>query len=100
MSRYTYVTASGSEYEVDFDKQLWKKNGGPSERIWWAHGVDSEEANKCKDWSDVEVAPRTNIREGVHLYIGSRDVWWLSTPIKEVIEHGKDRADKDDGITG
>lgn len=89
MSRYTYVTDSGAEYEVDYDKQLWKKNGGASERIWWVRGVDPEAVKECRGWADVEASPEVEIRVGVRLYIGSRDVWWLSTPIKEVIKHGE-----------
>lgn len=86
----TYVTASGSRYEVDHEKGFWRKNSGSRERLHWIYGVDSEEAKRCRNWADVGNLPEKEVVPGVRLYIGSGDVWWLSTEIREVIEDGKD----------
>lgn len=85
----TYVTETGSKYEVDHERGFWKKNGGPTQRIWWAYGVEADAADKCGSWSDVQELPKLPITPGVRMYIGSREEWWLTTEIVEVIEDGE-----------
>lgn len=82
----TYVTESGSRYCISEDGLFWRKNDGSRERLYWAYGVDPDLVKSCKAWGDLEGLPQEEIREGVRLFIGNWEVWWLSTVIKEVIK--------------
>lgn len=86
----TYITQNGSRYEVNYEKGFWRKNNGYWEQLLWAYGIDTEDTKECRGWADVHRLPEREIAEGRHLYIGNGDVWWLTTPVKEIIEDGED----------
>jgi len=80
------TTKSGAVYLIDEERSFWKKNNDPWERTYWAHGVYPEDFIR---WHNKEPYDHQPIAPGVHLYIGCRGSWWLSTPIISVeeIEH-------------
>lgn len=73
-------TLGGSSYFISTEYGWWRKNEGSWERIWWAHGV-SPETDTLIAARDAKQLP---IEVGNLLYIGSRDIWWLSTVIEKV----------------
>lgn len=77
------TTKSGSIYLIDEERGFWKKNNDFGERIWWAYGIYGEDVAK---WFNKEELDKQPIKPGVHLCIGGRDVWWISTPIVSVEE--------------
>lgn len=77
------TTKSGAVYVVNEKDGFWKKNNDPVERILFCHGVYPEDLIK---WHNKEPYDQQPISQGTHLYIGSKDVWWLSTPIVSVEE--------------
>ena len=86
----TVITETGSQYRIDEDRGRWQKNSGPWETIWWAYGVALENLRECKTWDEVGRVPERPIEPGNRLYIGARDIWWLSTEIVEVTDDGSD----------
>lgn len=77
------TTKSGSFYFIDEDRGFWRKNSEQIERIFYAHGIYPEDLIK---WHNKEPYEKQPIKVGTHLHIGSRDVWWLSTPIVSIEE--------------
>jgi hypothetical protein len=81
------VTNSGSVYLIDEEHRSWRKNNEPIERIWWCKAFVIDNAPNAKTWADISEAAEDRFPEvGEHLYIGARDVWYLSTPIISVEE--------------
>ena len=79
------TTATGSVYLVDYENRFWKKNNEPTERLWFlqqsavpASEIEYPWVNRDK-WEDVEVP-----EIGKHMYIASRDVWYISTEVVSV----------------
>jgi hypothetical protein len=66
------------------DDGFWKKNDGHYDRAVFAHGVTSEDLRTAKSLDKLGVS---DIEVGNHLYIGSFDMWWLSTPIVSIEEY-------------
>ena len=86
------TTATGSYYVID--NGFWNKNGGSWERVWWAHCIPD---TPYASWSAIEMAEHKPIQGGLRMYIGSWDVWWVSTPIVSIEEIA---SCWDDGLEG
>lgn len=83
----TFITETGSKYEVDEGRLTWRKNFNQPERIAWLKALKVEHELKVKTWADVNGLSEDRPPEvGERLYIGSRDVWWLSTKVVEIIK--------------
>jgi hypothetical protein len=82
------LTESGSRYRIQLERGLWMKIShdgyrSGAERAWsmkvgtsltrpWQHPEDWEDATKPV--------------VGKHLYLASKDVWYVSTPIQKITE--------------
>lgn len=82
------VTESGSRYRIDLERQFWWKFNRDglrtdTERLWSLKvgTVLSTPWDSPSEWEDAE-APVV----GKHLFVTSRDRWYVSTPILEIIE--------------
>ena len=94
------VTASGSVYRLDLERGFWIKHSRhgytePIERI-----IDLKIGDelvtpwiKPEAWQDAELPVL-----GKHLYLSSRDVWWVSLVIVRLVETTSDApvSTKDD----
>lgn len=83
------TTETGSVYEIDVENQFWRKNNGPSERIWTMKSIPEltqpttlgELMKRLETVPDVEVPV-----VGERLYISGKDEWAFSTVIVSVEE--------------
>lgn len=87
-----FTTSTGSTYEV-IDDERWRKNHGWLDRLWEFAAVPPWEDNRSEavrqgliEWSRKNGDMMRWPEVGECLYIMSRDVWWLSTPIVEIEE--------------
>ena len=82
------TTETGSFYVLDLEAGHWRKNFDPWEQIWEYAAVPDWMDKRAEvleegiiPWSqehgDMSMLPK----EGECLYIRSRAVWWLSTPV-------------------
>lgn len=80
-----YVTRSGARYLVDEDNGTWRKNDDAREYLMWLKALNVTEDQTVMTWSDVEAISedRTPV-VGERIYIGSHNVWWLSTPVVRI----------------
>ncbi len=91
------VTSTGAKYHIDLENQFWRKTSrdghvGYWDRLWGYKR--SPEFPKGFPW-EADTGWESELPEvGQHLYITSRDQWWISTPIVEVneIEGGIDES--------
>ena len=85
---YKITTSTGSVYQVDTDQGLWKKNDDPWERIWALNAVSPDLFGKGLTRDEIlEQSTQDTIPQpGEHLYVASRDVWWMSTSVTSVEE--------------
>lgn len=95
-SLYTVTTESGAVYEIDTYAQFWRKNQSSVERIWWCYGIPHEEALKLTGWPAMTGVKQAIPKVGEHLYIGSRDVWWISSPVTKVTRKKSPRQRRDE----
>ena len=75
-------TRSGSTYYIDEERGLWKKNNDGWERTWWAYSVPVNIAN----FANAEKEERLPLTVGLRMYIGSKDIWWLTSVIESITE--------------
>jgi hypothetical protein len=76
------TTKTGSTYRLRAG--LWSKNYDPYwEKVWWAYCIHDEDFAK---WANHEEVEHLEIQVGKKLYIGSRDMWWMSTTIVSIEE--------------
>lgn len=75
-------TRSGSTYYIDEERGFWQKNNDGWERTWWAYSVP---VSICS-FVDAEKEERLPLTVGLRMYIGSRNVWWLSSAIDSITE--------------
>lgn len=83
MSPIVVTTASGREYWLDLDHLFWRRSSDPIERL-----VDLQVGTRLVwPWQDPEswtAADRPEI--GKHLYIASREVWYVTTTVVGIRE--------------
>lgn len=85
---FEITTSTGARYIIDVEDSFWRKihkdgREDPWERIWsmkYSTTLNDFPWNDPKGWTDG--VPEV----GSHLYIGSKNVWWLSTKIVSVVE--------------
>jgi hypothetical protein len=77
------TTKSGAVYLIDNARGFWKKNDSDWDRTYWAYSVYGEDLSK---WANQEEVEHLEIQVGAHLYIGSKNMWWMSTKIKKIEE--------------
>lgn len=75
-------TEGGSHYLIDEEYGWWRKNSDSWERLWWSYCVPVE-VDSFLAARDHEKLP---LSVGFRMYIGSRDLWWLSSPIVKITE--------------
>lgn len=81
-----YVTTSGAVYRTDgsFMKKFSSDRDGslsmPKESLWGLMGVPQDYVG------NIHKAPEKDVEVGDHLYVRTRNYWWLSTPIVEITE--------------
>lgn len=75
-------TVNGSTYIIDEDERFWRKNDGQWERLWWHYSVPIA----AVDFSTAEKEEHLPLTVGLRLYIGSRNVWWLTSTIEAITE--------------
>ena len=79
-----------SVYWVDLEGGFWRKNQGGLERLWGFGALPGGAEDGIPDWSEVRDAlEERDPVIGERLYVSSRDLWYLSSPI-ERIEYGED----------
>lgn len=76
-------TQSGSTYLIDEERGFWKKNNDSWERIWWAYSVP---ASIGSFKAAYETEEKLSLTVGFRMYIGSREVWWLTSVIESITE--------------
>lgn len=82
--KYLAITASGAEYRIDTESGFWRHRDDPLERIW-EFQVGPDEVHL--PWTDEgkaqwEIATEPVI--GKRMYLSSREVWRISTPVVSV----------------
>lgn len=78
-----FTTATGATYDVDLENSFWRKREGSWQRLWGAPQAGKVKAFPWEapdDWFD-----RLPV-EGEHLFVTSRDLWWVSTPVVSIEE--------------
>ncbi len=80
-----YVTRSGARYLVDEDNGTWRKNDDAREYLMWLKALNVTEDQTVMTWTDVEAISEDRAPVvGERIYIGSHNVWWLSTPVVRI----------------
>lgn len=86
------VTESGSVYRIDLERRFWIKFSRhgytePIERI-----TDLQVGDELVTlWSKPEAWKSAHLPVlGKHMYIASRDVWWVSLPVVRLVETTSD----------
>lgn len=75
-------TRSGSTYLIDEEHGFWQKNNDGWERIWWAYSVPAS----IGSFKAAETEEKLPLTVGLRMYIGSKDIWWLSSVIDSITE--------------
>lgn len=88
MGDVKYTTETGSFYVLDLEAGYWRKNSDPWEQLWEYAAVPDWGDRRAEvleagliPWSREHGEMLTLPKEGECLYIMSRGVWWLSTPV-------------------
>lgn len=82
------ITSTGSRYRIDLDRKFWSKidkygNRHQTESIWELKiGTELKWPWDAPDSWEFATQPEI----GKHLFLASKDVWWASTPIVEILE--------------
>ena len=77
------TTETGSVYRIDLINRFWRKNDGPFERL------SALQVGTTKCWPDEDPESWSTARKpevGKHMYIASRDSWWVTTKIVSIEE--------------
>ena len=90
---FRVTTLSGSVYEIDVDGAFFRKLGPRAQdgwqRLWTFQSApaDGLKPHLDREWRDV-VEPVV----GEYMFLGSRDLWWSSTPVTKIERVVKERV--------
>lgn len=93
MAEYRFTTKRGSEYLLDTDRMLWRKNFDSYDTIWEYAAVPVWEDDRREvlqvglvEWSRTHGDMFRLPELGECLYILGRETWWLSTEVIQIEE--------------